>query len=152
MLFLMKAIGILVLSASLLASCGQAAQSPGGPTAKDTLSPGTATTPALTESETRHYSSIAAHIYDSNTAGRFNGSVLVAKKGVVLYERYKGFKYPERKEDSLDQHTAFHLASVSKTFTAMAILKLWQEGKLDIHAPVSKYLAGFPDNVTTLQH
>src|SRR3569833_3401771 len=148
MLFLMKAIGILVLSASLLASCGQAAQSPGGPTAKDTLSPGTATTPALTESETRHYSSIAAHFFDSITAGRFNGSVLVAKKGVVLYERYKGFKYPERKEDFLDQHTAFHLTTNTKTNTTKTNQKQRQEGKLDIHDPVSKYLAGFPDNVT----
>ena len=152
MLFLLKAIGILVISASLFASCGQAAQSPGGPSAKDTLGPATTTTPPLTETETRHYSTIAGHFFDSITGGRFNGSVLVAKKGVVLYERYKGFKYPERKEDSLDQHTAFHLASVSKTFTAMATLKLWQEGKLDIHDPVSKYLVGFPDNVTTVQN
>lgn len=33
----------------------------------------------------------------------------------------------------------------------MATLKLWQEGKLDIHDPVSKYLVGFPDSVTTVQ-
>ena len=43
---------------------------------------------------------------------------------------------------------AFHLASVSKTFTAMAILKLWEEGKLDIHDDMSKYLAGFPIRVS----
>jgi CubicO group peptidase (beta-lactamase class C family) len=148
---LLKAIGILVLSASLLASCGQAAQSPGGASGKDTLAPTSNTTPALTETEVRHYSTIAGHFFDSITSGRFNGSILVAKKGVVIYERYKGFKYPEKKQDSLDPHTAFHLASVSKTFTAMAILKLWQEGKLDIHDPVSKYLVGFPDNTTTIQ-
>ncbi len=150
-LFLLKAIGYLVLSASLLVSCGQSAQTPAAIPGKDTLATTTSTSPALTETEIRHYSGIAGHFFDSITSGRFNGSVLVAKKGVVLYERYKGFKYPERKKDSLDAHTAFHLASVSKTFTAMATLKLWQEGKLDIHDPVSKYLPGFPDNATTIQ-
>jgi len=147
----LKAIGILVISASLLASCGQAAQPATAALGKDTLDPANNTSPALTETEQHHYSAIAGHFFDSMLSGRFNGSVLVAKKGVVLYERYKGFKYPEKKKDSLDAHTAFHLASVSKTFTAMATLKLWQEGKLDIHDPVSKYLVGFPDSVTTVQ-
>ena len=146
----MKAIGYLVLSVSLLVSCGQAAQPPAA-ASKDTLSPASAITPPLTETELRHYSTIAGHFFDSITAGRFNGSVLVAKKGVILYERYKGFKYPEKRKDSLDQHTAFHLASVSKTFTAMATLKLWEDGKLDIHDPVAKYLTGFPDSVTTIE-
>ncbi len=51
----------------------------------------------------------------------------------------------------MNAHTAFHLASVSKTFTGMATLKLWEEGKLDIHDPVSKYLAGFPFPAVTVQ-
>jgi CubicO group peptidase (beta-lactamase class C family) len=146
----LKAIGYLVLSATLFASCGQAAQPPAD-SAKDTLAPANNTTLALTDVEIRHYSSIAGHFFDSITAGRFNGSVLVAKKGVILYEKYKGFKYPEKRKDSLDKHTAFHLASVSKTFTAMAILKLWEDGKLDIHDLVAKYLTGFPDSTTTIQ-
>jgi len=146
----LKVIGFLLLSVTLFASCGQAAQ-PSTVAAKDTLAPANSTTPALTEVELHHYSSIACHFFDSITSGRFNGSVLVAKKGVILYEKYKGFKYPEKKKDSLDEHTAFHLASVSKTFTAMATLKLWEDGKLDIHDPVAKYLTGFPDSVTTIQ-
>lgn len=84
-------------------------------------------------------------------SGRFNGSILVAKNGVVIYERYHGFRNPTRKQDSIDEHTAFHLASVSKTFTAMSTLKLWQEGKLDIHDPVAKYLTGFPYPAVTIQ-
>src|SRR4029077_2332688 len=78
----------------------------------------------------------------------FNGSILVAKNGQVIYERYSGFKNVRQKKDSINEHTAFHLASVSKTFTGMAVLKLWEEGKLDIHDPVSKYLPGFPEGVT----
>lgn len=89
--------------------------------------------------------------FDPMLAGRFNGSILVAKNGVVIYERYKGFRNPTRKLDSITDHTAFHLASVSKTFTAMATLKLWQEGKLDIHDPVVKYLPSFPYPSVTIQ-
>ncbi|MES1160428.1 MAG: serine hydrolase domain-containing protein, partial [Bacteroidota bacterium] len=149
--FLLKAIGYLVLlSVTLYASCGQAQQTAAVPKT-DTLAPVNTDTPRLTPSELHHYSAITQLFFDSMFAGRFNGSVLVAKNGVVLYERYKGFKYPEKKQDSLDIHTAFHLASVSKTFTAMATLKLWQEGKLDTHDPVNKYLAGFPFQEITVQ-
>lgn len=78
----------------------------------------------------------------------FNGGILVAKKGQVIFEDYHGF-YDLRKKDSLNKHSAFHLASVSKTFTAMATLKLAQMGKLSINDDVKKYFPSFPyDNVT----
>ena len=78
----------------------------------------------------------------------FNGGILVAKNGQVIFEDYHGF-YNLRKKDSLTKHSAFHLASVSKTFTAMATLKLAQMGKLSINDDVKKYFPDFPyDNVT----
>ena len=80
--------------------------------------------------------------------------MLVAKNNEIIYERYNGFKKLGRKkdlQDTVDAHTPFHLASVSKTFTAMAILKLWEQGKLDIHDEVSKYLPGFPFPGTTIK-
>jgi len=140
----MKGIGYFVLSVTLLvASCGHA-QDPKVVPQADTLSPTPSTIPALTGPELERYSAITARFFDSMLRGRFNGSVLVAKNGVILYERYKGFGNPRLKKDSIGAHTAFHLASMSKTFTAMGTLKLWQDGKLDIHDPVAKYLAGFP--------
>ncbi len=45
--------------------------------------------------------------------------------------------------DRMTVETPVDLASVSKSFTALAVWKLHQEGILDIEAPVSKYLAGF---------
>ncbi len=146
-----KAIGYLVLSVTLFGSCGQA-QTAQTPIKTDSLAPVSKDTLRLTPNELHHYSAITGLFFDSMLAGRFNGSVLVAKNGVIIYERYKGYKHPEKKQDSLDFHTAFHLASVSKTFTAMATLKLWQEGKLDIHDPVNKYLVGFPFPEITVQN
>ncbi|MDE3185604.1 MAG: beta-lactamase family protein [Bacteroidota bacterium] len=77
----------------------------------------------------------------------FNGAILVAKKGQVIFEAYHGY-YNLRKKDSLTRHSAFHIASVSKTFTAMATLKLAQMGKLSLDDDVKKFLPAFPyDNV-----
>jgi len=117
----------------------------------DSAAPVSKDSSRLTPTEIDHYSSIVGGFFDPMVAGRFNGSILVAKNGVILYEKYKGFKYPEKRRDSLDLHTSFHLASVSKTFTAMSILKLWQDGKLDIHDSVSKYLAGFAIGGITIE-
>lgn len=74
----------------------------------------------------------------------FNGSILVAKRGMVVYERYSGYADPVLQKDSINLHSSFHLASVSKTFTAMAILKLWEQGKLGLNDTLTKYFADFP--------
>ncbi len=50
--------------------------------------------------------------------------------------------------------TLYRLASVSKPITATAALLLWQQGKLDLDAPVQKYCPGFPPKeapITTRQ-
>lgn len=41
-------------------------------------------------------------------------------------------------------HTLYRLASISKSITATAAMLLWQEGKLDLDAPVQKYCSSFP--------
>ena len=145
----MKCIGYLVLSVTLLVvSCGQA-QPPKVAQIDSVVV--AAPPPALTGPELEHYTSIAGRFFDPMLAGHFNGSILVAKNGVILFEHYKGFRNPARKQDSINDHTAFHLASVSKTFTAMSVLKLWQEGKLDIHDPVARYLPSFPFPTVTIE-
>lgn len=73
----------------------------------------------------------------------FNGGILVAKKGQVIFEDYHGY-YDLQKKDSLTRHSAFHIASVSKTFTAMATLKLAQMGKLSLDDDVKKFFPAFP--------
>lgn len=75
----------------------------------------------------------------------FNGEILVAKNDTVLYEKYVSFK------DKVTSHTAFDLASITKTFTAMAVLKLMEDGKLNIDEPVFKYLPEFPTQEVTIK-
>ena len=146
----MTRIGYLVLSVTLtIVSCGQAQTSKVNQT--DTTAAAAPAAPTLTGPEMERYTSMTGHFFEPILAGRFNGSILVAKNGVILFERYKGYRNPLRRQDSIDAHTAFHLASISKTFTAMSTLKLWQEGKLDIHDPVSKYLTGFPFPAVTIE-
>lgn len=149
--FRMKGIGFLGLSVTLLVvSCGQAQTAKTVPA--DTIAtPAPPPPPALTGPEISRYTSMTDKFFQPLLNGHFNGSILVAKNGVILYEKYKGFRNPVRKQDSLNEHTSFHLASISKTFTAMATLKLWQDGKLDIHDPVSKYLTGFPYPAVTIR-
>lgn len=73
---------------------------------------------------------------------RFNGEVLIAKNDQVIYQEAFGYKNPIDKVE-LKKDLSFELASVSKQFTAAAILKLQEEGKLSIQDPVSKYLPAF---------
>ena len=73
----------------------------------------------------------------------FNGGIIVAKNGVVLFERYNGLKRLDR-VDSMDARTPLHIASVSKTFTAMAVLKLQEAGLLKVTDRVDSLLPGFP--------
>ncbi len=72
----------------------------------------------------------------------FNGGILVAKGGNVVFEQYSGTAHIPG-TDVVTAGTPMHIASVSKTFTAMAVLKLWQDGKLNIDDELSKYLTGF---------
>ncbi|MBS1511770.1 MAG: beta-lactamase family protein [Bacteroidetes bacterium] len=71
-----------------------------------------------------------------------NGGILVAKNGSIVFEEYIGTAHIPG-NDTITANTPMQIASVSKTFTAMAVLKLWQEGKLNIDDELSKYLTTF---------
>ncbi|MBC5837540.1 serine hydrolase [Flavobacterium muglaense] len=75
----------------------------------------------------------------------FNGQILVSQNDKTLFEKNYSFK------DNVTSHTAFDLASITKTFTAMAVLKLMEDGKLKIEDPVVQYLPQFPIPEITLK-
>ena len=92
------------------------------------------------------------HFFDQTLLrSRFNGAILVARNGKIIFENYHGLQNVLSGEP-IDSNTAFHLASVSKTFTAMAILKLWENAALELDDPVTKYLEGFPFPLITIRN
>ena len=74
--------------------------------------------------------------------GDFSGSVLVARDGRILFENSYGMANYEWGVANSDK-TKFHIASVTKTFTAAAILQLERQGKLKLSDPLSKYVPDF---------
>ncbi len=78
----------------------------------------------------------------------FNGNVLVSYKGNLLYNNSFGYSDPKHKE-KLQTESIFQLASVSKQFTAMSIMILQENGKLNYNDNIKKYLPTLPyDNIT----
>jgi CubicO group peptidase (beta-lactamase class C family) len=72
----------------------------------------------------------------------FNGGIIVAKGGNIVFEKYKGSN-PLGSGDSVTGNTPFHIASVSKTFTAMAVLKLVENGQVNLDDDFLKYFPAF---------
>ncbi len=73
----------------------------------------------------------------------FNGAVLVAHRGHLLYRGAFGIR-GHRDRDSLITTDQFELASVSKQFTAIAVLMLYERGKLDIDRELQHWWPDFP--------
>lgn len=71
------------------------------------------------------------------------GGILVAKDDEILFENYRGFAQ-DYLQKPIDAKTPLHVASVSKTLTAMAILKLVEAGKINLNDDVSKFFPNFP--------
>jgi len=74
--------------------------------------------------------------------GNFNGGVLVAKNGTIVFEKYNGTGHLGQ-HDTITANTPTHIASVSKTFTAMAVMKIVQDGKIHLDDEYSKYFPAF---------
>jgi len=79
----------------------------------------------------------------------FSGSILISKKGEILFQKAYGFANLEFKVPN-DLNTTFHVASLSRTFTAAAILLLEQKGLLTTGDFLSKYISDYPsgDKIT----
>jgi CubicO group peptidase (beta-lactamase class C family) len=88
---------------------------------------------------------VDAHI----SAQGYAGTVLVAQKGKVIYQRAMGKADMEWNIPNAI-NTRFQIGSITKQFTAACILQLAEQGKLSIDDKLSKYFPGFPkgDSVT----
>lgn len=97
----------------------------------------------LSDGEKEQYKQEVEAEYHKLMGPNFNGEILVAKNGQVVYEDYKGIA-DFRKRTPVTIHTPMHLASISKTFTGMAILRLWEQGKLSLDDNLQKYFPKLP--------
>jgi CubicO group peptidase (beta-lactamase class C family) len=82
-------------------------------------------------------------------ANEFTGTVLVAKKGKIIYEKAFGMADRELNVPNAIQ-TKFEIGSITKQFTAAAILQLVQAGKICLDDKLNRYFPDFPkaDSVT----
>lgn len=84
--------------------------------------------------------------------GQFNGAILVAKEGKILLQKGYGIKNYKKGEE-LSANDIFELYSITKTFTSTLILKLAEEGKVNVSDKLEKYYPGFPEgNVITIEN
>ena len=103
---------------------------------------------SLTCSQANKYSEFISCM---KSMGLSTGNILVYEKGEIVFQSSNGLRTIDP-TDSLTLNSQFRLASVSKQFTSVAVMKLKQEGKLDYDQKVSSILNDFPHDNITIKH
>lgn len=78
------------------------------------------------------------------------GGFLIAKGDRIIYENYRGFAQ-DHEQSPIDETTPLHVASVSKTVTAMSVLKLVEAGKITLDQELSTLFPKFPYQGITIK-
>ena len=83
----------------------------------------------------------------------FSGTVLAAKEGDILYKEAFGLANREHKVPN-QIGSKYRIASLTKAFTALAVLQLAEQGSLSLQDRLRTYLPEYPelDERITLQH
>jgi CubicO group peptidase (beta-lactamase class C family) len=104
-----------------------------------------AVTPFLAASDADLSSKVDEYINAQMRANKFSGSILIAQHDRVLV--MKGFGIARQGPDTQNTSvTKFRVGPITHQFTAMGILELGEEGKLDIQDSVCKYVTDCPSN------
>ena len=122
----MKRIIILLTALSLIVACKN----------KENTNTTTDKFEVVENDKTQRLDSVYSAHFERN---EFNGNILVAEKGEIIFQKSFGIANEETNE-KLNVQTSFELASVSKQFTAMGIVQLQKEGKLSYDDLISKYV------------
>jgi CubicO group peptidase (beta-lactamase class C family) len=94
---------------------------------------------------------VSARFFKEHIGGdAFSGMFLVAKNGVIIFERTSGFRDRKNKE-RLTADSPIHVASISKVATALAILRLCDQGKIGLDEDIRTYLPGLPYEGVTVR-
>ena len=109
--------------------------------------------PAAVVSQAEIESKADAFLAAQAKVNGFSGSVLIAREGVRLYS--KGFGWANAEwEIPNASNTKFRLGSITKQFTATAVLRLQEQGKLKAQDAICTYLSPCPDTwkAVTVHH
>lgn len=89
-----------------------------------------------------------------NSEKNFNGTVVIATDGEIDYLKATGLS-DRQKNKSVEIKTKFKIASITKAFTAVLILQLFEQGKIDLKTPFGKYFPAYKGNAknaVTIEH
>lgn len=89
------------------------------------------------------FSPTLTQVDDVLKLNQFQGTVLIAKEGKIFFS--KGYGFANEEYQILNSvKTIFRIGSLTKQFTAIAILQLQEEGKLNVFDCIAKYLPDYP--------
>lgn len=80
---------------------------------------------------------------EAHSKGSFNGAWLYAEKGEIVSKGAVGWRDPDNRLP-LQEDSIFEMASVTKHFTAAAVMLLVREGKLSLDDELARYFPDFP--------
>jgi len=147
---------ILVLCAVLFGAKSSASKNNTGVNATFITAPSNEETPVLLNRFSEEATKDVHHKLDSllkriNKRHDFHGAVLVAKNGSIVYNNQVG--YAEfRNKTRLNEESVFQLASVSKQFTAAAIMLLKEKNQIKLSDTVNSYFPDFPYEDVTIRN
>jgi len=100
---------------------------------------------AVGQSNSERDSKIASYL-DTLSQKNFSGVILVAHNDQIIEKRAYGKANIEfNVENSID--TKFNIASISKLFTAVATLQLYEQNQLSLNIPIGEYLPDYPNKI-----
>lgn len=99
-----------------------------------------ASTPLLAKSKSKQMDELLNGLFESNGPG---GVALVVKDGKTVYRKAFGMANLELDVEMEPEHI-FRIGSITKQFTAVATLKLAEEGKVDLNADITEYIKDYP--------
>jgi len=103
------------------------------------------TTPRTQQEKTKNIETeVDAYVKPYLEMGGFSGSILIAEGGKVLLKKGYGMANYELGVPNTPQ-TKFHIASVSKPFTAAAMMLLQERGLLNVNDPLAKFISDYPN-------
>lgn len=113
---------------------------------------GTTSTPSLFAQD--HASRIDSTLQQFHETRDFNGSVLVAEAGEVIFKKGFGYANMEWRVPNTPD-TKFRIGSVTKQFTAILILQLVEEGAIELNGQITDYVPDYPrpqGDLVTIHH